>query len=112
MKYINAHLSGIALLLIFGVGLASAQKPEIEVNTGNDREASNRDAGEQDKIWRCSLDQKFYTVTYSNGMHIRPISSGQLTADIPLTTDKKGNSKLEGHWAGGASGALIVIQRF
>lgn len=115
MKYINVHLSGIALLLTFGVGLASAQKPGTEVNTGNGREASNRDAGEQaftDKIWRCSLDQRFYTVTYSNGLHIRAISSGQLTADIPLTTDKKGNSKLEGHWAGGASGGLIVIQGF
>jgi hypothetical protein len=111
MKSIYTQLSEIALLLIVGVGLASAQNPDIEVDAGTGQQASNNNAGEQaSKVWRCSLDQKFYTVTNSNGLHVRAIGSGQLTADIPLTTDKKGHSKMEGHWTAGASGGLIVIQ--
>ena len=61
-------------------------------------------APSDDQVWRCSLDGKFYTITESNGVHIRAVNSGQMMAEVPLQldkkgtikTDRKGNDKLEG----------------
>jgi hypothetical protein len=61
--------------------------------------------------WRCSFDGKYYVLTYSNGLRIRPIRSGQMTANIPLKTDKKGRSTLEGQWRSGSGSGLLVIQQ-
>ena len=71
-----------------------------------------------DQVWRCSLDGKFYTITESNGVHIRAVNSGQMMAEVPLQldkkgtvkTDRKGNDKLEGQWGSNSYGGLLVIQ--
>ncbi len=71
-----------------------------------------------DQVWRCSLDGKFYTVTKSDGVHIRAINSGLMTAEVStladkkgrIKTDKRGNDKLEGRWGSTMYGGLIVIQ--
>lgn len=98
-----------AVILILSLCLTITQ-------TGNGQSSSNQSS--DDQVWRCSLDGKFYTVTYWNGVHIRAINSGQMMAEIPpltdkrgrVKTDKNGNNKLEGRWGPTTYGGLIVIQ--
>lgn len=117
MQTTKSHFSRImgvtVLLLTGGIALVSAQTPDTDGDAGGDWNATNNRPSEPastGKVWRCSFDQKYYTITYSNGMQVRPINSGQLSADVPLTIDKKGRQKLEGHWSSGTSGGLVVIQ--
>jgi hypothetical protein len=103
----------ILAILFFAAGSAFAQNPNTQPNIADTKAVDNQNVSEQasdDHVWRCSMDGKYYTVTYSNGLQIRPIGSGQITANVPLRTDKKGHSKLEGQWGSGAYSGLIVIQ--
>jgi hypothetical protein len=102
----------ILTILFFATGSALAQYSTTQLNAADTQTAQNQNVREQasgDHVWRCSVDGKYYSVTYSNGLQIRAIGSGQITADIPLRTDKKGHSKLEGRWGAGTYGGLIAI---
>jgi hypothetical protein len=113
MKFAYTHILKIALMLLLNAGLATAQAPGTEFNSGSNQEVVRADTPDQsagEQVWRFSFDQKFYTINYSAGLHVRPVSAGQLSAEVPLTTDKKGRNKLEGHWVTPASGGLIVVQ--
>ena len=104
-------------VLFSATGAAFAKKlnaqPNAQLNAVDGQATTEQDFNERasdGNVWRCSLDGKYYTVNDSNGLQISAIGSGQITANIPLRTDKKGRSKLEGQWDAGGNSGLIVIQ--
>jgi hypothetical protein len=108
----NPPIAILALLLL-ATGPALARKVKTQRDAANTQDAINPDASGQTsapQAWLCSLDGKYYSLTFSNGLRIRAIRSGQIVADIPMKTNKKGQNTLEGQWHAGAYSGLMVIQ--
>jgi hypothetical protein len=104
----------ITASLILASGPALAQQAKSQPNQADTLDAYNQNANgttSANQAWRCSLDGKYYAVTFLRGLQIRAIGSGKIVADVPLRTDKKGRSTLEGQWRAGAHTGLMVIQK-
>jgi hypothetical protein len=107
MSLTRAHRLTIALLI--AASLAHAQDMYLPPPAAGSANGTPQESAPP--AWRSSFDGKYYSLTFSSGLHVRPVRSGQMTADLPLKTNKKGKSTMEGQWRSGGRGGLLVIQK-